>query len=303
VALIKKIYLDQNAASYAAVPPAGSAWSSIRSFLERAFEAGKVVCPLPIETLVESAPCDRSLREAIDDLFKCISGGVRFRAFSELLVDSTLALVRPSHEVRAFDTINPVRWGGLDHAASTTRESHARTRERMAERVAAYTFPPGAETMTAEEIFRSSSLERCGKLWRDLERFQVNREAPSSEYEASWLMLGLIANQLTDSEANALCEEIRYHRWEAIPENFFDLLLGSRWDHDRLHGQRPRYDANDEIDRWRCAVAMANAGVFITDSYVADLCRRSRISEYSETRVFSAKNSSEILTFLKATLG
>jgi hypothetical protein len=125
-------------------------------------------------------------------------------------------------------------------------------------------------------------------------------ETPVSSYEIFWLMKGLLSHELTVVEARNLSEAVRHHRWEAIPDNFFDLWLGSRWDHDGLQGQRPRYYPNDEIDRWRAAVALAHSDMFITDAYLADLCRRARVTDYTPTVVFSTKQTAAILDHLRS---
>jgi len=86
---------------------------------------------------------------------------------------------------------------------------------------------------------------------------------------------------------------------EVIFVNFFDLILGARWEHDRLHRQRPNYDPNDEIDRWRAAVALGHSDLFITDQYMADLCRRAKVSDYTEIAVFSTQQTDGILHFIR----
>ena len=289
-------YLDQNAASYLALAQPGSQWHEIRSALAAGFLEQRIVCPMPLETLVESAPCDRATRTAIEDFFHSVSGGTRFRAYSEILVDKTLALVRADHEAVAFAEMGS-GWAARDEAARDTREFHSQTRDRMIARIQTYNFPAGAEDMTAEQIFRSSSLERCGMLWRDLQKFVLTPATPATDYETPWLMSGLIAHELTGVEAQQLSEAVRFHHWEPIFVNFFDLMLGSRWDHDSVHGQR-RYKPNDEIDRWRAAVALAHSDLFITDSGTADLCRRAIVADYTPTVVFSTKQADEILQFL-----
>lgn len=291
-------YLDQNAASYLAMPKSGSEWEAIRTALTKGFEEQqRIVCPMPLETLVESAPCDRAMRTAIEQFFHSVSGGARFRSFSEILIDKTLALIREDHDAVAFGTIGS-GWGARDEAARIARESHSQTRERMTRRIEAYEFPSTAANMSAEEIFRSSSLDRCSMFWRDLQKFAAVPEMPASGYEIPWLMTGLIAQKLTVVEAQRLSEAVRHHQWQVIFVNFFDLMLGSRWDHDSVHGQRPRYNPNDEIDRWRAAVALSHADLFITDSYIADLCRRAGVSDYTPTVTFSTKQVDEILEFI-----
>jgi hypothetical protein len=294
------VYLDQNAASHLSVPKSGSQWEAIRAALVEGFQKQRIFCPMPLETLMESAPCDRAMRVAIDEFFQAVSGGTRFRSYSEILIDATLALIRQHHEAVAFGTIG-FGWGARDEAARIAKESHNQTRERMTRRIQASEVPFGAATMSADEIFRSASLDRCGMFWRDLRKFAAGPTTLASDYEIPWLMTGLIARGLTVAEAQRLAEAVRHHRWEAIPDNFFDLRLGSRWNHDSVRGQRPRYDPNDEIDRWRAAVALAHSDLFITDSYIADLCRRARVVDYTPTVVFSTKQSEAILAYLHKT--
>ena len=294
-------YLDQNAASYLALAKPGSQWEAIRSALVDAFEQRRLVCPMPVETLVESAPCDRATRIAIEDFFNSVSGGTRFRSYSEILIDKTLALVRQHHDAVAFATVGS-GWGARDEAARITKELHSHARNRMRQRIKANTFPSGAADMSPDEIFRSCSLDRCGVLWRDLQKFAAVPTTLISEYEIPWLMSGLIAQGLTTVEAERLGEAVRYHKWEAIFVNFFDLMLGGRWDHDKLHGQRPNYQPNDEIDRWRAAVALGHSDLFITDPYMADLCRRERVGKYTPTVVFSTKQVDAILRFMHRNL-
>jgi len=133
---------------------------------------------------------------------------------------------------------------------------------------------------------------------RDLEKFVTIPTTAVSEYEIPWLMSGLICHRLSTSEAQELSELVCRHKWEAIFVNFFDLILGSAWQHDLLHGQRPNYHPNDEFDRWRAAVALAHSDLFITDSYMTDLCRRAKVADYTPTTVFSTKQIGEILQFI-----
>jgi len=213
------IYLDQNAASNLALAQAGSQWEAIRSFLADAFSMQRIVCPMPGETLVESAPCDRATRLAIEDFFQSVSGGTTFRSFWEILADKTLAMVRRDHDAVAFSTMRR-GWGARDEIAFLTEQSHADTRERMKRRIQGYTFPSGAADMPAEEIFRSGSLGRCGMFWRDLEKFVATPTTRASRYEVPWLMADLIANGLTVPEGRQLGEAVRFHKWEAIFVNF-----------------------------------------------------------------------------------
>jgi hypothetical protein len=291
-------YLDQNAASYLALAKPGSPWDTIRSALCAAFQTQRIVCPMPLETLIESAPCETAVRIAIEEFFQSVSGGTRFRSYPDILIDKTLVLIRPHHQAVAFGIVR-YGWGKRDEAARITKDSHEKRRERMNQRIQAYTSPSDAAGMSAMEIFRSGCLDRCGAFVRDLEKFADVPTTSVSEYEISWLMSGLIDRGLCVTEAHELRETVLCHKWEAIFVNFFDLILGSRWEHDRLHRQRPNYDPNDEIDRWRAAVALGHSDLFITDPYMADLCRRAKVADYTPTAVFSTKQTDGILRFIR----
>jgi hypothetical protein len=294
------VYLDQNAASNLA--RAEGEWQNIRALLSEGFQRQQISCPMPMETLLESAACDRALRVAIEEFFESVSGGTRFNSYTDILINETLALVREAHQVVLFGLIRH-GWGEREEAAQAIRESWDQDRDEMTTRVRGYTFPEGAENMTVEEIFRGSSLERCARLWRDLHKFLSEPRTLTSEYESSWLMRGLISLNLSPDEAMNLCRAIQEHKWDAIPVNCYDLLLGSRWDHDAIHGQRPNYYPNDEIDRWRAAVALSYTDVFITDGYVADLCRRAIAARYTHTAIFSVGRPSSILEYLTGCIG
>jgi hypothetical protein len=123
---------------------------------------------------------------------------------------------------------------------------------------------------------------------RDLKRFIQNPLRNVNEYEDAHLMGFLVRRGLTVAEAEDLREHVRYHRWEAIPVNAYDLLIGSVWSDDLNHDRR-KYRPNDDIDRWRAVVALRYARLFVTDGPMADLCRRARVSEYSDTIVVSVK--------------
>jgi len=77
---VQVVYLDQNAASFLAKSNPGQIWTKIREALERAFQEGKLFCPLPFEGIVETTPRPLEYRRAIQDLFRRLSGGFAFKA-------------------------------------------------------------------------------------------------------------------------------------------------------------------------------------------------------------------------------
>lgn len=295
--VVKLVYLDQNAASYLALQDRASRWGAIRALIEEGCHSGQLLCPMPLETLAESAPCTRAKREAIEQFFRTVSGGLCFKRHTDILIDETLALVRTDHPVVPFLVIGE-GWGVRDGAAQQSASAMVTLREEMRQRIADYQHTAEADNRSADERFDSAAMGRSGMLWRDLDRFVACPSTPAADYEVGWLMTGLLKHGLTLEEAVDLMEAVRHRRWIAILVNFFDLKLGSRWDHDGECGQRPNYDPNDEIDRWRASVALAHSAMFITDSYIADLCRRAQVRSYSSTSVFSVRQVEEIAAWL-----
>lgn len=292
------IYLDQNAVSYLAFSEPGSVWWEIRLVLEKKCDEGKSICPMPMETWIESAPCDRKQRVAIEHLFERVALGARFCSFVDILVDETLSLVRPNDRPTGFAKLGS-GWAARDDLADNAKRHHAATRQQMADRVSSHSYSAEMLKLSPDDIFRSLCVERCEMFARDLSAF-VESPAPLETYECGGLMIGLIERGLTKSEAFALMDDGKLRKWLAIPVNFFDLKIGSWWDHDQIHAQRPKYHPNDEIDRLRAAVALSYSNIFITDPYLADLCRRSKISRVSQASTVSTKQHELILEGLKA---
>jgi hypothetical protein len=130
---MKKIYLDLNAASCLATPP-NSKWSDLRQRLLQAVQLGDCLCPMPLETIVEAAPCDRARRIAIEQFFVSASGGLAFRHFEEMVVHSTIQLVRPDWRVPSFTLLPSSGWAS-DESAAIFHSIANETRQRMIKRM------------------------------------------------------------------------------------------------------------------------------------------------------------------------
>jgi hypothetical protein len=196
-----------------------------------------------------------------------------------------------------------LRWSGRlcwtsDEIAAIYHSIADETRQRMIKRMANACVPDGADAMLVNEIFDRISQDRCGMFYRDLLKFLEEKMMPIADYEIPWLMRGLILHDLNADEARDLGEKVRYHKWEAIPENYFDLLLTARWEHDRVHRHRPNYTPNDEIDRWRTAVALSCAQLFVTDKYMAGLCQRAGVLDVANLLVLSVSQTDQFRNFL-----
>lgn len=292
------VYLDLNVASEMALAPPTSAWSAICEKLLEEVRKERCLCPMPLETIAEAAPCNLSQRVAIEEFFVTASRGVAFRPHTDMIINSTMALVRDGWPVPWWVPVK-AGWAADEEFMTATQKESDESRQQMTKRMAGANPPPGAEAMDVKQIFDQISAQRCGMAFRDVEKFQSDSSTAIDDYEIPWLMNGLIKRQLTSSEANQLGERIRFHKWEAITENYFDLCLNARWEHDRVRGHRPNYKANDEIDRWRAAVALSSSNLFITDKYAADLCHRSGALDIARTTVLSITQKDEFRDILE----
>jgi hypothetical protein len=294
----KAIYLDLNAASEIACATTGSQWAVIRDRLQKKFEEGRIVCPLPLETLAEAAPCDMTQRVAIEKLFLSLSRGAAFRPFTNMILNATIALVRSRWPVPIYVPIR-AGWSIDEKFMETTRSDADQSRSEMASRMDGATPPESADEKDVKAIFDEICKERSAMAYRDFEHFSKDGHDLKREYEIPWLIAGAARAALTRKEADLLCDAICHHKWEAIPENYFDLRLTARWEHDRIRKHRPNYFPNDEIDRWRAAVALTNCQLFVTDKYAADLCRRSGVLDIAGTTVLSVRQRDEFLAFIE----
>jgi hypothetical protein len=100
---VQVVYLDQNAASFLAKPNPEPSWKEIRDALADGFVQGKLICPLPFEGVMETAPRPLESRQAIQALFWELSGGIAFKEFTEMSNELTLALIRPKSGPHCLD--------------------------------------------------------------------------------------------------------------------------------------------------------------------------------------------------------
>lgn len=290
------IYLDQCAASYLATANKPSArWDDLREILQRGFSEGRLCCPMPVETFHESSSpvFGQENRIELELFFNAVGGGAMFSDFYSILRDEAIGIVRPNQPIMAYSSRAPKGWSARDDAAAVCYKRHKEHRNQMADRNSAHKSPLGAEQLSVWQIFDKTAEERSRIFLTDLERL---RGGADGGFIYEWLTSWVTQNQLTSDEIELLIENVRNGIWRFTGVNFVDLLLGSRWEHDRLRRQRPNYDANDEIDRWRMSVALGYADICITDAYAAGLCDRSKITKFTSAAVYSVKDIEKLIT-------
>jgi len=295
------VYLDQNAASCLAKSNPGTIWQEIREALTDGFRGRKLVCPLPFEGVVETAPMPLEQRQSLQTLFWELSEGVAFESFTEMSNQLTLALIRPAPAWSPWIIWKPI-WAEMDSAAQKIKADLKSEKERMTERMHGFVRSPNIEGMSERELFHAVAWQRSVRICKDLDCLLAGRAAEDS-LNCPWLIEFLASANLSPAEIGALKTAVQYHGWAKIPIHTFNILVGARWEYDYIRGGTASYEPNDEIDRMRAAVALSHADVFITEGGMADLCRRAKVSDFCPTLVLSVRNPEMVLKAVRSITG
>jgi hypothetical protein len=295
---MRVVYLDQNAASLLAKPDTGAIWQEIRGVLAAGFRDRQIISPLPFEGVFESAALPLPIRQAVQCFFWQVSGGLAFKEFTEMSCELTLALIRPDSSWSPWLRWLPI-WAEMDGTAQKISSDWRAGKERMMVRMNNFVESPNLKTMSKRQLFRAISAQRSMRIYNDLD-FLVAGEVNSASIMHPWLLQYLKSQNISPAEIEALRRAIKYHGWARIQIHALDILLGTQWEYDSLRGGAARYEANDEIDRKRAAMALNYADLFITEGGMADLCRRAKISDYSSTIVVSVRDPKNILDAVRS---
>jgi len=265
---LKLIYLDQCAACELALRL--SPWDRIRNLIESKVAEERILCPLPYETVLESTACDKPTRIALTDLVDKISGGWKIKCFDELIGEETIHLVR-TQPIRLLDRYANLIPVDDDHNKRMAR-AFEDAKSDMEARAQAFQYEAEQLGRPVAEVKKSVDLGRAGQLYRDIKRLLAGQTAGM---ECPAFAQDLIRAKFTKEELEELIEHIIHHRFDAIPVNFIEARMGAQWEYEmtRLRLNPRKYKFNDEIDRWRAAVALAYCDMLITDSGAAAIAR------------------------------
>jgi hypothetical protein len=295
---MRVVYLDQNAASLLAKAGTGAIWREIRDVLAIGLHDRQIVCPLPFEGIFESAALPLHIRRTVQDFFWRVSGGWAFKEFTEMSSELTLALVRPNPSWCPWLRWLPI-WAEMDTTAQKISSDWRAAKVRMMARMDSFVDSPNLRKMSKSQLFRAVSAQRSMRIYGDLE-FLLNGDINSPSIMHPWLVQYLKSQNISPAEIEALGRAIKYHGWATIQIHALDMLLGTQWEYDSLRGGAARYEANDEIDRKRAAMALNYADLFITEGGMTDLCRRAKINDYSTTIVVSVRDPENILEVVRS---
>lgn len=292
------VCLDQNAASYLAVSNPKPVWREIKAALGDGFRDRKLICPLPFECVMESAPKPLEFRKAIQTLFWLLSGGVAFKEFTEISSELTLALIRPVPDWSPWNIWKPV-WAEMEVAAQNVRANWGSGKARMMERMNSFVRSSKVEGIPLREMFHAVAAQRSVWVCNDLDCL-LNGRAAKESLHYPWLTEFLISSQLSPAEIEALKRAVQHHGWATIPIHAFEIMVGVKWEYDSIRGGSAKYAPNDEIDRTRAAIALSYADVFITEGDMANLCQKAKVNDFCPTVVLSVRNPQAILDAVRA---
>jgi len=216
--VMKVVYLDQNIASRLAMAAAGTEWGRIRKLLQQGFIEKKIICPMPFETLTESSACRQKKRNAIAQFFNEVSGGVSLKHFTTLVAESTVALVRDDYPIIPY-TVLAESWSDDDHSASFIAGEHAKMKGRMTKRQDQFIPNPDPQETTPSTIFQGVEEERCGMIYCDLEKMELDPTCPDDDFESPWLVETLRNSKITTREIEDYKMGIEWLKKSALQNN------------------------------------------------------------------------------------
>jgi len=303
------ICLDQCAISELAKVSASSGpLYELRNALLKAAEALQVICPVAKETLCETAGiASREQRRSIYDLHCRLSdarlGGPiwSFKDMWKMIDEETIALARSEPPPSAFELI---RWHSIedDQLAENTWNTITSGKKRMIERVEAHTLLPADGKPAFERTPKGAVLavEHASHVLRQITRLLGGEPLQESDYMGYTLALYLKEQKTSRPQLEKLLEDIRHHRWEAIPVIFSHTQITAQLEADCRRDKTPRkYDVNDEFDVSRIAVGLSSADLVITDAAMAQLCRSAKVGDWPRTKVFAIREAIEVVELLR----
>jgi hypothetical protein len=276
-----------------AKPDAKPIWKEIRAALADGCSRRKLICPLPFECVIETAPKALEFRQAIQSLFCRLSRGVAFKDYTQMSSELTLALIRPIPDWSPWMNWRPM-WAEMESATQKVAADQKSAKQRMQARMDSFVRSPNLATMSKGEIFHAVAAQRSVWIANDLDCLLAGRVQEDS-LNCPWLIELLISENLSPAEIETLKQAVLHHGWAKIPIHAFDILLSAKWEYDSMLGGSAAYEPNDEIDRKRAAIALSYADLFITEGDLANLCKKAKVDEFSPTAVIPIRNPQEIL--------
>ena len=290
------ISLDQNAASGLAMQRSDDDWQHLHDVLTAGLQSGLLVCPIPSETELETVPCRPESRRAIEETFAELSYGIRLKTYWEQLNAESLALVRSGVDLCPLSP--PPQQESEGSGISQDDASYLKSTRQA--RLDAFEHMPEQTDLSTAEILESISLARAGDFYRNLGNMLKGAPLDPRDFMTAGICAYLVKNDITADELVAMRDAVIHHKWDAIPVLYYHSLLSAWAEHGYLRGKAAT--ANDEVDRTRTAMALFSADYFLTDSAMAELCKKAKTAQISPTKVFTVRDRKDMTADLEATL-
>lgn len=269
--------LDQNVISMLARAETPF-WRSTRERMVQAADNGKLVCPIPPETMLETLGCRLETRIAIRDLSLRLSRGVFFKPYFSMLAEETLALVRPEM------TTCPVEPGNWNDNIEDSRlvevvvQDIKAWKAKAEQRVVQMTDPIPTDNFSHKDLYYEICLSRAQDFRKQIRKLILG-QSPDPNSIFIDVCRYLEREKITQEELNELFKAVTNRVWDSIPLLCFHSKLSTVAQHQMSTGGKyncnPRkYSANDEWDRTRLAVGVAYCDVVITENSLAAVVRQ-----------------------------
>jgi hypothetical protein len=304
------ICLDQCAISKLAIPKLKDPkYEELKQLIIDARDRNSIRCPLTSETIAETAALPKEKRMRIHELHTYLSGpndGIHYLTFKnmwQMLNEETMALARSATPPCAFEW-RP--WSRIedDEIANKNSGILRSQKEIMKRTVDAMPFPKSDDDFDPIQVKSNVNLELVRQMYRQVLRLLAGDEPTRSDPMGYMTALYLKEQGVTDDELNKLKSDIVNHQWEKIPVVFNRSQLSGQLEVEYITGRsRRKYKPNDEIDIPRVTIGLSYADIVITDSSMADLCKKITKEGWHATSVFSHRDVDGILEYLKFTLG
>jgi hypothetical protein len=292
---MKIISLDQNAISNLVKKADDPFWRDLREALLAGVKTGKLLCPIPKETIAETIPCSRDVRIRMRDLQQELSQGFSFKPFEVIEGQETLALVRSGVDTCRYERIV---WHTVENDALAQAKTHEMrdAQDLMRRRMQAFIPPPDQDKLSLRDTRCRVVTSRAGSIYRQIERLLAGQPLdPSDDLEFGPCQF-LISHAVTQAELGQLRDEILTHRWEAIPLVFYAAALGALMDDGRIRGRK--YSPNDETDISRVSIALRCSAMLITEKSMAHLVKLLGREKGEHFDVFATRDHAAIRTHL-----
>jgi hypothetical protein len=265
------ISLDQNVVSNLVKGGDDPFWRDLREDLLAGVKAGKLLCPIPKETIAETIPCSRDVRIKIRGLQQELSLGLSFKPFGVIEGQETLALVRSGVDTCPYERIV---WHSVENDALAQAKTNGmrNAQDLIRRRMDSFAPSPDQNGLPLKETRNRVITERAGSFYRQIERVIAGQPLDPSDDLQLALCRFLISRAVTKAELERLRDRILTHQWEAIPLVFFAAALGALLDHGRIRGRK--YSVNDETDIHRISVALHCSAMMITERSMAYLVKQ-----------------------------